>query len=125
VQKSFSLIEVLISVMLLSVVITSLLQIRDNSLFFLDKFERSNLLDSYIAIASLHNKETNIYLDDIINIKDDELKKELKKIKIKIDINLEDTILLEDDEFPLEFHIKSPNYSNTKLGSKELYSISN
>jgi len=48
-KKSISLIEVLISVMLVAIVIGIIIQIQNRSLFFFDKYKNSNDLISYLV----------------------------------------------------------------------------
>jgi hypothetical protein len=84
-KDAVSLVEVLISVMLISVVIVSLLQIKDNNLYFLDKSKKITKYNAYISMVALdNNKDGNIYLNNYIDFRDDELRREFKKIKIKV-----------------------------------------
>jgi hypothetical protein len=86
-KKALSLIEVLISIVLLSTVIITILQIKDNNIYFLAKFKNDTLYNSYIALtASSYTKDINknVYLSDIADFKDDNIRKELKQIKINI-----------------------------------------
>jgi len=89
-KKAFTLIEVLVSVMILAVVGTGLLQISSNSkqnfMFLKEKSE----FDRLASIAFIHNnqkyhhKEITLYdfiKDDYTNI-DDELRKYLKDVKV-------------------------------------------
>jgi len=86
--KAFTIIEVLISVIILATVATMLFDIslksKDNYTFYKKKLSFENL--SSLAI-SRELSNTNLYeqLKTEYNIKDDELRKELKQIKFKTD----------------------------------------
>ena len=86
-KKALSLIEVLISIALLSTVIITILQLKDNNIYFLAKFKKDALYNNYIAlIASSYKKDINknVYLSDTVDFKDNDIRKELKQIKINI-----------------------------------------
>lgn len=84
-KDAISLVEVLISVMLISVVIISLLQIKENNLYFLEKTKKMGKYNAYLAMVALDtNEDGNIYLNNYIDFRDDELRQEFKKIKIKV-----------------------------------------
>ncbi len=122
-KQAISLVEVLVAVMLISVVIVSLLQIKENNLTLLDKLTVSSKLNSYISIIALKNdnKEGMIYLDQELYFKDDDIRKSLKDIKIevknktlsplkfevekyKIQIDIKQTVLSIDDTFKKQFY---------------------
>jgi len=105
-QKAISLIEVLISIILITVVIVSILQMKNNNLFFLDKFKTSSQNNSYIGLAVQDNtddtkKNENIYLDKMVDFGDDDISIELKKYKIT-----RKTKQLKDIEIPKNDYIK-------------------
>ncbi len=87
-KKSFSLIEVIISIILLSVVMISLLQIKSDNIFLLNKNDKNSKLYDYIYLAmntkNEIDKNDNIHLDNIINFNNNDLIKEFKNIKIKV-----------------------------------------
>ncbi|HIP13015.1 MAG TPA: hypothetical protein EYG97_01030 [Arcobacter sp.] len=89
-KKSFTLVEVLVSVTLLSIVIATIFQIKENNLFYLDKFRNSSNYNELVSIATItsNNKNKlrneNIYLEKIVDFKDDDIRKELKKIKVNV-----------------------------------------
>jgi type II secretory pathway pseudopilin PulG len=100
-KKSFSIVEVLVAVSLIVTVITAILQMQQNNLHFLEKFKISSLNKSYISLAissSKQLKDETIYLSDKIDMKDDDIRKELKAIKIKIkDTKLKDITVPENN----------------------------
>ncbi len=127
-KKAISLIEVLISVMLISIVIVSLLQIKENNLFFLQKTKDTTKYNSYISAISLDNKNNirnkNIFLGDEVKFKDDEIRRELKSIKIKVkDENL-DPLELGNEEYQLKVNIKKTHLSIDDKIKKIFYRFS-
>jgi len=124
-KQGLSLIEVLISVMLISVVIVAILQIKENNLYFLDKTQQSSKFNSYIYLLSLDNsknlRDTNIYLSDKFDFKDDDIRKELKQIKINIKDEELDTIELVNEEYSLDINIKQTNISIDKESKHQFY----
>ena len=106
-KKAISLVEVLVSIMLITTVIAAILQMKDNNLFYLDKFQNSSLNNSYLnfAVDSSSREEKrnkSIYLNSQVDFKDDAIRKELKKIKIFI----KDTVL-KDISIPKNDYIDS------------------
>lgn len=117
-KKALSLVEVLISVMLISVVIVAMLQMKENNLYFLEKTKDSIQSNAYISMLALDEsikfRNENVYLDKKFDFKDDDIRKELKNVKIK----------LEDEELkPLEFtsndYLLKINIKQTSLNIDE------
>ena len=103
-KKALSLIEVLISVILISVVIGALLTIKSNNLTLLEKSKTNDRYNTYISILaydydSINNRNNNVFVSDKIEIKDDELKKEINSVKINIKDEIVDTKSIEDTAF--------------------------
>jgi hypothetical protein len=79
--------EVLIAIVLITTVIAAILQTKNNSLFFLDKFQTSSFYHSCISLSTDYNasnRNKNIYVSDSINFGDDDIRKKLKEIKIHV-----------------------------------------
>ena len=137
-KQAFSLIEVLIAVMLLSVVIVALLQTNQNNLSLLNKFESSSAKNNYINLAffgintSLECKDENFHLDDIADFKDDEIRKQLKEVKItsKCEKLKEQKIEAENHQFLIlatKQNLKIENTSENVIGNtqdKDFYRFS-
>lgn len=88
-KKAFTLMEVIISVVLLSVVMITLLQIKSENIFMVSKSDERTKTNDYILMAinfsdTILNKNENIFLDKKYNYENEEIKKELKDIKISI-----------------------------------------
>jgi hypothetical protein len=127
-KQALSLVEVLVSVMLISVVIVSILQIKENNLNFLDKTKDRFKYISYISMVALDEskklEDKNIYLDKVIDFKDDDIRKELKLIKIKLKDEQLKPIKLGDDEYKLSINIKKTKLTIEDKIKKEFYRFS-
>jgi K+ transporter len=108
-KKSLTLVEVLISVMLISVVITAMLQIKNNNLIILKKVNDTIQNNSYVNLLAFdkinNNQDTKIYLDEQINFKDDNIRKKLKTIKVTKKTTQEKPIILKSDDYKLTIMI--------------------
>ena len=80
--------EVIIAVVMLSVVMLSLLQIKSDNIFLVSKSAEQSKLSDYVQlvinISSEDKKNENIFLDRIYNFDNDDIRKEFKNIKIKV-----------------------------------------
>ena len=128
-KKSFTLIEVIIAVSLLSIVITTSLQIRQNNLSFLEKYQSSSLYNEYISLASSYDLKdtldvnTHIYLDEIVNFKNDDIRKEFKDIKVYIKNEIINTIDLSTDDLSLNINIIQNNFKIEDKINKNFYTF--
>ena len=122
-KKALSLVEVLISIILISVVIAAMLQIKSNNIFMLEKFKNSAKYNSYIAMSvdTINRKEKKIYLDSLFKI-DDRLRQELKKYKIAININTTQQLKLPSNSYVPTAQITELKYTlNDNIASKVFY----
>ena len=128
-KKSFTLIEVIIAVSILSIVITSTLQIRQNNLDYLDKYNQSKLYNEYASLANIYdfkNKldvNTHVYLDELIKFEDDDIRKELKNIKVYIKNEIINNIDLSSEDFILSINIVKSNFKIENKINKNFYSF--
>jgi len=128
-KKAFSLIEVIIAITMLSVVMISVFQIKQNNLFNIEKFKKTNTNNEYITISTLYennNSEdlnTNIYLNKLVEFKDDDINKKLKNIKVYIKSKIIDTIDLSSDELTLNVEIYEGNHKITDEINKNFYTF--
>lgn len=126
-KKAFSLIEVLIAVTLLSVVIVVILKMQQNNLFFLEKFKVLAKNDEYISIATLEENKTkslkshNVYLDEIVKFKDDEVRKKLKEIKVSIKESEKEEESFSTDQYQLIIKQYETRYTIDSQASKTFY----
>lgn len=126
-KKAFSLMEVVIAASLISVVMLSLYKVQSSNIFYLEKSKESKKQNDYISLlmetkANIKQKiNRNIYLDNYFSIKDDDIRREFKKVKIK-----EKSELLEKEEEKLDnisFKINQykTTYSFDKGITKNIY----
>lgn len=124
-KKSFSIIEVLISVLLLSGVMMTLLQTRDNNMFMLTNFYDKSKSNGYLSVASTVLNEGSFYISDkLTEIKDDDIRKEFKEIKYELKIKELDKQNVEFGEMQLKFIINQEQYKNEKYGGKVFARVS-
>jgi len=124
-RQSLSLIEVLISVMLISVVIVSMLQIKENNIHFIEKSKDSIKYNEYISMIAF-DKSTNgkIYLSDKVNFKDDDIRRDLKNIKIEKKIENLESLEFSTDEYNLRVDIEEISFKIDKKFEKKFYRFS-
>jgi hypothetical protein len=84
-KKALSLTEVLVSVALISVIIATLLNIKQNSLHLVDSLKIKSIHDSYFSLATLSNskKDDSFFLDQYVTFENDELRKKIKEIQVE------------------------------------------
>lgn len=79
--------EVIIAVVILSFAMLTLLQIKSDNIFILSKSNEQNKLIDYINLAvntsDQNNKNQNIFLEEIYKFKNDDIRREIKDIKVK------------------------------------------
>ncbi|MEN8303566.1 MAG: prepilin-type N-terminal cleavage/methylation domain-containing protein [Campylobacterota bacterium] len=116
-RKGFTLVEVMIAVVIISVVISALLEIYANSAYTFLKLDKKSAANQYLSFVvdnrdyGLENK--NATLHDLLKDFDidDDLKKELKSVKVKIiyqklqSIDLSDREELKDTDSQVVFEI--------------------
>jgi len=127
-KKSISLIEVLISVILITIVIVVIIQMKGNNLFLLGKFKDSTLNNGYILFAVNNNEKRNykMYLSNIVNFEDDEIREELKGIKITVkNKKLKDLTMLRNDYIKSIVFVESTYVLNlnNKTTSRKFYTF--
>ena len=123
-KSSFTLIEVIIAVTLLSIVIVSVLKIKENNFSNISKLNTINQdlqLLSIVSITPNYDDGINkhLYLDKILSVKDDNLRKKLKNTKVYI--KSEEDNYQELDNFALKT-IKT-NYTIENKASNSTYTF--
>jgi Tfp pilus assembly protein PilV len=87
-KKSFSLMEVIITIVMLTVVMITLLQVKSDNIFLVSKSNEKSQQSDYIQLAINMNNEDkkngNIFLKDVYKFKNNDIRKEVKSIKIKV-----------------------------------------
>jgi prepilin-type N-terminal cleavage/methylation domain-containing protein len=129
VKKAFSLIEVLVAVMLLTVVIGVVLKVQQNNLFFVEQFKESSKNDEYLSIATLDQnkskdlRNTHIYLDKVVDFKDDDVRKILKELKVTIKDKELDEVTLSAGDYQIIMKQYESEYKIDGKVNKKFYSF--
>ncbi len=126
-KKAFSLMEVIIATALLSVVMISLFQVKSNNIFIVEKTNESKKQKDYISLAvdtkGYSKRNKNIYLSRIFNIKDDDLRREFKEVKIKIKEEFPTIRIEKVEDISIKISNYKTNYSFENGISKDIYSF--
>ncbi len=129
-KKSFSLIEVIIAVSILSVVMVSLLQIKSDNIFLISKTNEQSKLNDYIQLSidfkkiNKENQENEeLFLDEKFTFENDDIRKELKDIKVKIREEKEDINEIETSARSLNITTYSRVYSIDNSIKKKIYNF--
>jgi prepilin-type N-terminal cleavage/methylation domain-containing protein len=129
VKRAFSLIEVLVAVMLLTVVIGVVLKVQQNNLFFVEQFKESSKNDEYLSIATLDQnkskdlRNTHIYLDKVVDFKDDDVRKILKELKVTIKDKELDEVTLSAGDYQIIMKQYESEYKIDGKVNKKFYSF--
>lgn len=129
-KKAFSLMEVIISIVILSFVMITLIQIRNENIFLVSKSNQKNYIEDYIILSidfndDILDKNENIFLSDKYNFENDDIRKELKDIQIDIqdkkleskNINSEFNINMKTNIFYRDIKLQNSDFT------KKLYKI--
>ena len=117
-KKSFSLMEVIIAVMILSVVMVALLQIKTENIFLISKTNERVKLNEYVQLSidlkkinEENSENIEFFLDKKYPFVNDDIRKELKEIKVDIREKKEDEYKIETPSENLNVTIYSRTYS--------------
>jgi len=128
-KSGFTLVEVLVSITLLSIIITTIFQIKENNLFFLSKFNNSSKQNELLSLATIDGqnqkelRNKNIYLTQLINFKDDETRQKLKSVKVHVKDEELDSKDLSTEEFSLGLNVLKSTYMIENKGSSDIYTF--
>jgi prepilin-type N-terminal cleavage/methylation domain-containing protein len=130
VKKAFSLMEVIISIMILSTVMVALLQVKNENIFLIEKTNERAKLNDYIQISvDLKRIEKNSddvieqFLDKKYKFENDDIRKELKNIKVDIKEEKEKETKIKTDQEDLEIITYSRSYSIDDDIKKKIYNF--
>jgi competence protein ComGC len=129
-KKSFSLMEVIVAVMILSVVIVALLQIKTENIFLISKTNERVKLNEYVQL-SVDLKKVNedssdnieLFLDKKYPFVNDDIRKELKEIKVLVREKKEDEYKIETQSQDLNITIYSRTYSINDDIKKKIFNF--
>ena len=129
-RKSFSLMEVIIAVMILSVVMVALLQIKTENIFLISKTNERVKLNEYIQLSvdlkkvnEESTKSTEIYLDEKYPFVNEDIRKELKEIKVVIREEKEDEYKIETPTQDLNITTYSRTYNIENDIKKKIFNF--
>lgn len=132
-KKSFSLMEVIIAVMILSVVMVALLQIKTENIFLISKTNERIKLNEYVQLSIDLKKVNEENIENIENIEffldkkypfvNDDIRKELKEIKVNIREKKEDEYKIETPSENLNVTIYSRTYSINEDIKKKIFNF--
>lgn len=111
--------EVIIAIVMLSVVMITLLKIKSENIFLISKNDENTKSNDYVLLSvdfedEISNKNEDIFLDKKYQYINDDMRKELKDIKI----------LIKDDKIESKSIESDLNYINTTIFSRT-YSLEN
>lgn len=112
-KKALSLVEVLVSIVIITFVISAILKIEQNNLFYLSKSQKTIQNNNYL-FAVVDNEKVNDgtkYLDDSVNFHNDIVRKKLKNIKVKIKTTELDNISLPENNYIPSIKVYQTSYS--------------
>lgn len=131
-KKALSLMEVLISVVLITFVIGTLFEIKSQNLFYLDRFKQTSFYNSVIAVFAqsasekdIEKRNKNLYFKDVVDISDDEIRRKFKNIKVKVKDDLYQKKVQKLEEGVITYDVYSSSYDIDKKSKKVVYSIKN
>lgn len=128
-KKAFSLMEVIISIVILSFVMITLLKIKSENIFLVSKSNENTKANEYILLAvdfkdEILNKNEDISLDKKYQYSNDDVRRELKDIKISIKDDKVESKSIQSDLNNINTTIFSRTYSleNSNI-KKKIYSF--
>ncbi|RXJ68322.1 hypothetical protein CRV08_08710 [Halarcobacter ebronensis] len=123
-KNSFTLIEVLISIVIVTIVIGSLLKVKDQNIYFLQSSDEKTLNQNYISLFALNygiakNRNEKKQIGDELLMQEDYLKKTNENITIKDDVY---NATLNDEKI-FDYKIFKTNYSLQNKFNNSIYVI--
>ena len=120
--------EVLIAVTILSIVMLSLLQIKSDNIFLVNKVDEKVKLNDYILLSldldKVDSRNQNVFLDRKYDFSNDTIRKELKTIKVKQkDKKIRTKSFKEAVDFNLNIITYSTTYSIDDKIKKNIYTF--
>lgn len=119
--------EVIIATALLSVIMLSLLQIKSENIFLVKKSQEKQLLKDYLSSSISFDekkKNENKRLDDIYKFNNDEIRRDIKQIKVKIkDDELSKKTIFKNEDLNINSRIYERSYSIEDKVTKKIYTF--
>ena len=126
-KKAFLMVEVIISILLLSGIILTLFKINDNSFKLINKVDTDGFYNQLISIVALNyntytKSNISVYPNTLVTF-NDETRKEIKSIKIQMKQEIDAKKRLSISEVNIPVTIYKTTYNIEKKNSKKIYSI--
>lgn len=122
--------EVIIAVMILSVVMVALLQIKTENIFLISKTNERVKLNEYVQLSvdlkkvnEESSEDIELFLDKKYPFVNDDIRKELKEIKVDIREKKEDEYKIETPSENLNVTIYSRTYSINEDIKKKIFNF--
>lgn len=119
--------EVMAATVILSVVMLALIKVKNENIYLLEKSKENTKSKDYIALAidlnKAENRNQNIFLDRLVRFDNDDIRKELKPIKIKQKDEKHSSKTMKNDEMDLTVTTYSTSYSLTNGVKKKIYTF--
>ena len=122
--------EVIIAVMILSVVMVALLQIKTENIFLISKTNERVKLNEYVQLSvdlkkvnEESSEDIELFLDKKYPFINDDIRKELKEIKVDIREKKEDEYKIETPSENLNVTIYSRTYSINEDIKKKIFNF--
>lgn len=122
--------EVIIAVMILSVVMVALLQIKTENIFLISKTNERVKLNEYVQLSidlkkinEENSENIEFFLDKKYPFVNDDIRKELKEIKVNIREKKEDEYKIETPSENLNVTIYSRTYSINEDIKKKIFNF--
>ena len=126
-KKAFSLMEVIVAITMLSVVMISLLQVKSDNIFLIQKSDAKAELNDYVSLVmdleEVNDRNENIFLDRVYRFDKDELRKEFKPVKVKIKDNKISSSIIKNDTYDLNITTYSTTYNIDDKINKSIYTF--
>ncbi len=122
-KKGMGLIEVIISIVLISVVVLAVIKTQKNNLHQLDNFQRTLQYQSFISLAKQENAEDDktLHLDELIPFKDDRLREYYKDVKVEVSKEKESTEKISHNNINVSIDIIKTSYTIEDKTKQDFY----
>ena len=119
--------EVIVAITMLSVVMISLLQVKSDNIFLIQKSDEKAELNDYASLVmdleEVNDRNENIFLDRVYRFDNDELRKEFKPVKVKIKDNKISSKTIKNDTYDLNITTYSTTYNIDDKINKSIYTF--
>jgi len=121
--------EVIIATVILSFVMISMIKIKSENIFSLERMNKSKKLNDFVTASvemnssKVKDRNTNLFLSDMFTFKNDEIRRKFKSIKIKVKDERIDTKKISQDSTSFEINTYSTSHSINDDIKKKIYTF--